>query len=210
MAVNSPKYRAYFITINEGAPCYDNALDIAKEMRHELYALIVHDKDVMEDGQLKKTHKHLVLELVNPIAFTSMQKHFKGAHIEPIKYKKSAYQYLIHNSLTSKEKYQYPLTDIISNNFELVKEIIESEEVETFNESKVLLYYHQGITTQYLFFKHFGIETTKKYWQTYKQLCEEVTMALISIQQGDDLSPQQRELVEDYQRIINAIEDLPF
>ena len=166
-------------------------------MRHELYALIVHDKDVMEDGQLKKTHKHLVLELVNPIAFTSMQKHFKGAHIEPIKYKKSAYQYLIHNSLTSKEKYQYPLTDIISNNFELVKEIIESEEVETFNESKVLLYYHQGITTQYLFFKHFGIETTKKYWQTYKQLCEEVTMALISIQQGDDLSPQQRELVED-------------
>lgn len=210
MASNSPKYRAYFITINEGAPCYDNALDIAKEMRHEIYALITHDKDLDENGERKKTHKHLVLELVNPIAFTSMQNHFKGAHIEPVKYKKSAYQYLIHNSLTSKEKYQYELNAIVSNNFELVKEIIESEEVETFNEAKVLLYHYQGITTQYLFFKHFGIETTKKYWPTYKQLCDEVNMVLICVNQHDELSDQQRELLNDYQSMINAYNDMPF
>lgn len=210
MAVNSPKYRAYFVTINEGAPCYDNALDIAKEMRHELYALITHDKDIDEDGLPKKTHKHLVIELVNPIAFTSMQNHFKGAHIEPIKYKKSAYQYLIHNSLTSKEKYQYELKAIVSNNFELVKEIIESEEVETFNEAKVLLYHYQGITTQYLFFKHFGIETTKRYWPTYKQLCDEINYVIIAKSQRDELTNQQQELLEDYQAVINAYNDLPF
>ena len=90
MAVNSPKYRAYFITINESADCYENALEIAKEMKYDLYALIIHDKD-KENDKPKKVHKHLIIELINPISFNSIQKRFKGAHIEPVKYKKSTY-----------------------------------------------------------------------------------------------------------------------
>lgn len=210
MGTNSPKNRAYFITINESAPCYDEALEIAKNMKVELYALIIHDKDIDENGQRKKTHKHLVLELVNPIAFTSMQKHFKGAHVEVVKYKKSTYQYLIHNSPLSQEKYQYELNAIVSNNFELVKEIITSEEVETFNEAKVLLYHYRGITTQYLFFKHFGLETTKKYWTTYKQLCDEINQVIFAKETGADLTEQQQELFNDYQAMVIASNDLPF
>lgn len=209
MASNSPKYRAYLVTINESAPCYANALEIAKEMKYDLYALITHDKD-MEDGKPKKTHKHLVIELINPIAFTSMQKHFKGAHIDPIKYKKSAYQYLIHNSPNSHEKYQYDLNSIITNNFDLVKTIIESEEVETFNEAKVLHYYAMGITTQYLFFKHFGIETTKKYWKTYSELCDAVFRVILAKQNGDPLDDAEQELFDDYKAVLDALDNLPF
>lgn len=210
MAVNSPKYRAYFITINESAECYENALEIAKEMKYDLYALIIHDKDIDENGQPKKVHKHLVIELINPISFNSIQKRFNGAHIEPIKYKKSSYQYLIHNSPNSKEKYQYDPNDIISNNLDLVKNIIESEEVEIFNEAKLLQYIAMGIVTQYLFFKHFGLETTKKYWKTYNELSDAVNHVLIAKQQHDELSDADRELLDDYNKAVEALHDLPF
>lgn len=209
MAVNSPKYRAYFITINESADCYENALEIAKEMKYDLYALIIHDKD-KENDKPKKVHKHLIIELINPISFNSIQKRFKGAHIEPVKYKKSTYQYLIHNSPNSKEKYQYDSNDIISNNLDLVKNIIESEETEIFNEAKLLQYIAMGITTQYLFFKHFGIETTKKYWKTYSELSDALNRVLITVEHNDSLTEAESELLQDYNKAVEALNDLPF
>ena len=124
MPSNSPKYRDYFITINK-------------------WAWIVHDKDILtevdpEDGTItekpKSVHKHLVVEVKNPVSFNSMQNKFEGAHIDVIKYKRSTYQYLLHNSPRSKEKYQYALGEIVSNDLEAVKHIIESEELETFKE----------------------------------------------------------------------------
>ena len=143
MASNSPKYRDYFITINEGAKCYDDALDNVKSLSYKLYACIYHDKDVLmelqEDGTIKQTpkkkHLHIIVEVRNPVSFNAMQGRFEGAHIETIKYKKSAYQYLIHNSPKSKEKYQYSPDEIISNDLNAVKFAIESEDYEVFKEN---------------------------------------------------------------------------
>jgi len=176
MATNSPKYRDYFITINESAPCYDKALSIVKELNLKLYALIVHDKDVLlnDDGVFKpkKVHKHLMIELKNPVSFNAMQKRFEGAHIEVPKYKKSAYQYLIHNSPNSKEKYQYDFKEIISNNLDEVKIIIESETFELFYENKFLIYIHEGVRTPYQFAKRFGLNAYKQYWKPYKDMLD--------------------------------------
>lgn len=90
---NSPKYRDFFITINKDAESYENALEIVKELNYKVYALIVHDKDtiVNEDGttEPKKVHKHIMLELNNPVSFNAMQKRFKGAHLDIPKYKKA-------------------------------------------------------------------------------------------------------------------------
>ena len=62
--LDQSKYRDYFITINEGAESYENALDIVKELNTKLYALITHNKDVLVDAegltQPKKTHIHIV------------------------------------------------------------------------------------------------------------------------------------------------------
>lgn len=197
MASNSPKYRDYFITINKGAPCYDSALEIVKELNYKLYALIVHDKDMLvdDDGTLtpKQEHKHLVFELKNPVSFNKMQERFKGAHIIIPKYKKSAYQYLVHNSPNSKgEKYQYSLTDIISNDQVQIEYIIKTEESELFRQNQFLLYIAEGTRTAYQFVKRFGLDAYKQYWRAYQDMLanldndEEMQQDLIAIQKKLD------------------------
>lgn len=175
----SPKYRDYFITINEGASSYEAALDIVKELNTKLYAFIIHDKDIIrnvnEEGEIteipKRTHKHIVLELANPISFNSMQNKFIGAHIDVVKYKKATYQYLIHNRPNSKEKYQYDANSIISNNLPSVKEAITAEEgLRLFRENEFLRYIAEGIQTPYQFVKAFGLNVYKQYWRAYNEM----------------------------------------
>ena len=169
---NSPKTRDYFITINQNAECYGQALDIVKELNYNLYAYILHDKDIIvnENGQaqLKEQHKHIVIELKNPVSFDSMRNKFKGAHIEMIKYKKTAYQYLLHESPNSHEKYNYDISEIVSNNIESVRVAIEQETtLELFKEARFLDYIIDGITTPYAFTKRFGLNAYKQYWNSY-------------------------------------------
>lgn len=200
MATNSPKYRDFFITINEGAPCYDEALEIVRELNIKLYALIVHDKDLLldETGEVlgpKKTHKHIMLEVKNPISFQAMSERFKGAHIEIPKYKKSAYQYLLHNLPSAREKYQYPLEDIISNDIQSIKLIIETETFELFQENKFLIYIAEGVRTPYQFVKRFGLNAYKQYWKPYLDMLNEMEndqemkndLLALSIKSNEDL-----------------------
>lgn len=201
MATNSPKYRDFFITINEGAKCYEEALEIIKELNLKLYALIIHDKDILydENGEClgpKAKHKHIMLEVKNPISFNAMQDRFKGAHIEIPKYKKSAYQYLLHNLPSAREKYQYPLSDIISNDLESVKYIIESETFELFQENKFLIYIAEGVRTPYQFTKRFGLNVYRQYWKPYKDMLEELD--------------NDEDMKRDLAMILGSNDDLPF
>lgn len=203
MATNSPKYRDFFITINKGAECYEDALEIVKELNYKLYALILHDKDTLidEDGTLtpKKEHKHLMFELKNPVSFNKMQERFKGAHIIVPKYKKSAYQYLVHNSPNSKgEKYQYSLDEIITNDKQQIEYIIETEDSELFRQNKFLVYIAEGTRTAYQFVKRFGLDAYKQYWKPYEDMLRNL--------ESDE------EMQRDLQALINKIDDddLPF
>lgn len=203
MATNSPKYRDFFITINKGAECYEDALEIVKELNYKLYALILHDKDTIidEDGTLKpkSEHKHLMFELKNPVSFNKMQERFKGAHIIVPKYKKSAYQYLVHNSPNSKgEKYQYSLDEIITNDKQQIEYIIETEDSELFRQNKFLVYIAEGTRTAYQFVKRFGLDAYKQYWKPYEDMLRNL--------ESDE------EMQRDLQALINKIDDddLPF
>lgn len=201
MTQNSPKFRDFFITINKGATCYDNALEIVKELNIHLYAYIVHDKDILLDdkGEIlgpKEEHKHIMLEVKNPISFEGMQRRFQGAHIEVPKYKKSAYQYLIHNLPSAREKYQYPLTDIITNDISAVKLIIETETNELFQETKFLIYIAEGVRTSYGFVKRFGLNAYKQYWGPYSDMLKQLS-----------IDP---EMQRDLQELLANNDDLPF
>lgn len=205
MASNSPKFRDYFVTINEGAKCYDEALEIVKNLNTKLYAAIYHDKDILremdENGAInekpKRKHMHIVMELKNPISFNSIQKKFEGAHIETIKYKKSAYQYLIHNSQNSKEKYQYSPDEIISNDLTAVKFAIETEDYEVFKENMWLQYMAEGTRTAYRFTKRFGLNVYKQYWKPYSEMMENLN--------------RDEEMQQDLKDLEKALEDeLPF
>lgn len=202
MGANSPKYRDYFITINKGAPCYEDALNIVKETNYKLYGLIVHDKDVIIEqdeatGEFKQTpkkeHKHIVLEVKNPVSFQAMQNRFEGAHIETIKFKKSAYQYLVHNSPKSKEKYQYATDEIISNDLQAVKFAIETEDFEVFKENNWLRYMAEGTRTAYQFTKRFGLNVYKQYWKAYADMLENLST--------------DKEMQADFEDMLKTIED---
>lgn len=202
MGANSPKYRDYFITINKGAPCYEDALEIVKETNYKLYGLIVHDKDVLiekdeETGEMKQTpkaeHKHIVLEVKNPVSFEAMKNRFEGAHIETIKFKKSAYQYLVHNSPKSKEKYQYATDAIISNDLQAVKFAIETEDFEVFKENNWLRYMAEGTRTAYQFTKRFGLNVYKQYWKAYADMLENLST--------------DKEMQADFEEMLKTIED---
>ena len=202
MATNSPKYRDFFITINKGAECYEDALEIVKELNFKLYALILHDKDVLEDkdGTIKpkSEHKHLMFELKNPVSFNKMQERFKGAHIIVPKYKKSAYQYLVHNSPNSKgEKYQYSLDEIITNDKQQIEYIIETEDSELFRQNKFLVYIAEGTRTPYQFVKRFGLDAYKQYWKPYEDMLRNLN--------------NDEEMQQDLEALMNKIDDdLPF
>lgn len=174
---NSPKYRDYFITANQGAECYEKLQDIILSLKYERYAWIIHDKDfeVLEDGTLrpKKTHKHLCLELTNPLSFNSIQKKFAGAHIEAMKLKQASYQYLIHNRPNAKEKYQYSLDEIITNDPNGLKALMEREIKEVFNPDRVFFYMARGIYTSIQFLNVFGYETWKREWKDYDRLARD-------------------------------------
>lgn len=202
---NSPKYRDFFITINKEADCYENVLEIVKELNFKLYAYIVHDKDELIDKETgehqghKPTHKHIMLELKNPVSFNAMQKRFAGAHIDIPKYKKSAYQYLIHNSPRSKgEKYEYSLDEIITNDVAQVKYIIETETNELFIETKFLVYMVEGVRTPYQFAKRFGLNAYKQYWHAFNDM-------LAQVKEDEDMQKDIEELQRDMLK-----DDLPF
>ena len=201
MATNSPKFRDFFITINKGAKCYEDALEIVKELNFELYGLILHDSDMLmnDDGTLtpKTEHKHLMFELKNPVSFKKMQERFAGAHIIIPKYKKSAYQYLVHNSPNSKEKYQYSLDKIITNDRQQIEYIISTEDSELFRQNKFLVYIAEGTRTAYQFVKRFGLDAYKQYWKPYEDMLRNLD--------------RDEEMQQDLEALLNKIDDdLPF
>lgn len=201
-SANSPKFRDYFITINQGAECYEHVQEIINELNFKLYAYILHNKDMREDDNgeliLKEKHIHVVIELRNPISFKSISEKFTGAHIEVPKYKKSAYQYLLHNVPNAKDKYQYELNEIISNNLDEIKLIIESETFELFYENMFLRYIVQGVRTPYQFVKRFGLNAYRQYWSAYNDMLKFAT--------SDD------DMIQDMQEIQRELDDaeLPF
>ena len=90
------------------------------------YAFILHDKDVDENGELKKPHIHLMLYFGGPFNTDNLLSWFshievKGNHIEKIKSNwVSALEYLTHKNDT--DKFQYDDNDVIAN-IDVVREI---------------------------------------------------------------------------------------
>ena len=86
------------------------------------YAYIVHDKDIKDNGEVKKTHIHLILCYENARSLESVEKglikymsigeeNLQNAFIEPCRDLKGAYGYLIHKN--EPNKYQYSESDIV-------------------------------------------------------------------------------------------------
>lgn len=120
------KFRNYFITINEGAKCYDNIDEILASISNSCdYAYIYHNdieevkdidefKDLIDNGEELKQHIHLVIKFNNQRSFNVVMKMFEGAHIEVSKSLVASCRYLCHLDNTDKKKYD--IRDVIQHN----------------------------------------------------------------------------------------------
>lgn len=102
------RYRKWFITINEGALCYNDIKDILLDLKCD-YAYIYHNSD----DNVKNNHIHLVLEFENARTFKQVQNLFDGSHIEVIKYFCKCIQYLIHEN--DNDKRHFDISSIITS-----------------------------------------------------------------------------------------------
>lgn len=91
------------------------------------YAYIVHDKDILDNGDLKRVHIHLILCYTNPRSIDSVEKSLleymnknelehQNVFIEPCRNVKSSFDYLIHKN--DKDKYQYPIDNVVCSSID--------------------------------------------------------------------------------------------
>lgn len=81
------------------------------------YALSLHDKDINEDGELKKPHIHCILRFGNPTPCSKIMKMFGEKLARPFLYEEEEfcryYDYLTHKR--DKDKYQYPEDQVVTD-----------------------------------------------------------------------------------------------
>lgn len=95
---------------------HEKALEIIKSNYD--YAFIEHDKDILENGEIKKSHTHVVLRFKNAIWNTSLAEELgiSENYIERCRNLDKSLMYLIHYNDIDKFQYEYenvcgPLSD---------------------------------------------------------------------------------------------------
>lgn len=104
-----------FIVYPESAP--DNWRTVLDETHLRWIESPLHDKDVNADGEIKKSHYHILLTFDGPVTSNQVNKIVDPLNTPKPKKVASArglVRYMAH--LDNPEKYQYPIDDIIGHN----------------------------------------------------------------------------------------------
>ena len=165
--------RTFALVINKSANCFDNVKSIIENLcKTELYALILHDKDIDEKGELKQPHYHLYLKFINARTCQSIMKQFEGAHVEiPINETQSI-KYLLHATKNAKAqgKHQYAVEELLTNNITKIQEVLKEEDYHSFIVEEVPNYIANGILHPYSFARYFGPNSFKTNWGMYEKI----------------------------------------
>lgn len=167
------RQRAFNLVINKNAKCFNEVKQIIENLCNvALYGLILHDKDIAEDGQIKEPHYHLYLKFKNARTFQSIIKQFEGAHIENVINENQSIKYLLHNTSNAKAqgKYQYSIDELLTNDFNKIQEVLKEEDYHTFIIEDVPKYIANGILHPYSFARYFGPNSTKANRGMYREI----------------------------------------
>lgn len=148
--------RNWFLCIQEGATCYNHLPEILDRFDTDkcTYAYIKHDAETysisdnldseMKEVEGKKEHYHVLLCFENSRTFSSITKHFKGAHVEVSHCLADCANYLLHNTEASRKagKKIYSFDQICTNNKDALASWLGSRGLryEVFNENKIIEY----------------------------------------------------------------------
>lgn len=109
----NPKSRAFKLNLYEEDSTHSNALSLIPDFCD--YALIKHDSDIDDDGNLKKEHIHVFIRFDNPRYLLSVARDLGIAsnYIRPCGDQRSFVRYLVHAD--SPNKFQYDRSLISTN-----------------------------------------------------------------------------------------------
>ncbi len=132
------------------------------------YAYILHDKDLNDDGTIKKFHYHFRVfsDLQRSLSAWSKVFNIPINYIEKLDDKRLSIRYLIH--LDNREKFQYNQNDIITNIDDIEKYFKDTKQEESY-QLKYICDYIDDING-YIYFqdvKNFVIENN--YWSAYRR-----------------------------------------
>lgn len=101
------------------AQTIDNLINlIENKIKAKKYGVIVHDKDIDEQGQPKEAHVHAMMTFENAHSLKSVARQLgdKPQYIEAwTKNKNNGYAYLTHRTTDAKDKFQYNPADVKAN-----------------------------------------------------------------------------------------------
>lgn len=118
--------RSFMVLLYEDDITHEKALK--KIMVSYDYVGILHNKDVNEDGELKKRHYHIVLRFKNAMWNTALAKELgiQLNYIQEVKKFDNALLYLLHYN--DKDKAQYSIDEVFGNMKTRLNEIINKNE----------------------------------------------------------------------------------
>lgn len=126
MAKEKYRSRVHMLLLYPDNEQHVKALEIITQSYDNAY--ILHDKDVNEDGEIKKAHWHVIIRTSNPTWSSAICKELsiEEKFIEQVKKFDNALQYLIHYNDT--DKAQYSQEEVKGNLKSRLKESINKQE----------------------------------------------------------------------------------
>lgn len=144
----------------------------------KLFALILHDKDINELGEIKKPHYHIYIYLhkrnryTYPINQLSKLLNIEKNRIQ-IEYTDSellSIQYLVHKN--NKNKYQYSIKQINTNNIEYIENMINGNDNIILTTKQLIKIVENNFTNKLNIIKEIGIGNYTKYIHAINALIE--------------------------------------
>ena len=155
---------------------HKNALDIIKGSYD--YTYILHDRDIDENGEIKKPHWHVILRFSNARWNTALVKELgiTDNYIRPVKNFKNALLYLIHyNDL---DKFQYEVEEVKGTFKNRLYELVNATEKSEGEKVQELIYFINS-QEKYLTVTEFSLYCSANgYWPEFRR-CSSIFIRII-------------------------------
>ena len=151
-------------------------IERAFKLISQFYVIILHDKDVDEQGELKKAHYHIYFNtdvavgkkrIIKTLTLALKLKSSDNIHVLLSLNSVLSCRYLLH--LDNEEKYQYLITDVVSNDFRKFQYYVNRDTAYT---EDTILEIALLCDTFYSFLKKLGISQYEKHWRVYDKIFE--------------------------------------
>lgn len=129
--------RSFAMILYPDSTTYDCECILSDVISNYDCAWIKHDKDVDEDGVLKKEHIHVLVSFNSPRKLSWILSRFKQTHVESISSNVAYLRYMTHSDIEDSTKYIYSDSDLhMTSKFKAIydKEVKEINLIDLVNE----------------------------------------------------------------------------